>query len=163
MRFIVNNTGEFPLWNLRMHALVKNQHNHIIYDEEIPIASKVNKGETLDASCLINYSCDDTDLDITTEFKWDFFRSKEYHVQWKQDDAKILFSQDKMKGTLTVLCLAQKNLSWENNIRKIEGSAKVPSGIIKEGDVITDCYGTVYLGLVQNGQVVRSLGRWDFT
>lgn len=158
----LNNTGEAAIGNLRVHARAKNQENRLVYENDTLIIYRLAPDEILDAPVMINYGCNDSELDISLNFTWDFFRSKEYHVRWKQDTEKILLSQNKYEKTLTVLGVVKKNLRWENNVAVLEGYARLPSGIIKEGDVITNCSGVVTLGFVRNHQVIRYLGQWDF-
>lgn len=56
----------------------------------------------------------------------------------------ILFSMDKNTRTLTVKKIYNSNLNWENN-EICSGNATLPSGSIKEGDVVVNCNGNLAL------------------
>ena len=55
-----------------------------------------------------------------------------------------LFSIDKNTRTLTVQKIYNSNLNWEDN-EICSGNATLPSGTIKEGDVVVNCNGNVAL------------------
>lgn len=54
------------------------------------------------------------------------------------------FSMDKSTSTLKVQKIYEENLKWDDH-EICSGSALLPSGSIKEGDVIKDCKGNVAL------------------
>ena len=56
----------------------------------------------------------------------------------------VLFSMDKNTRTLTVQKIYNSNLNWEDN-EICSGNAMLPSGSIKEGDVVVNCNGNVAL------------------
>ena len=69
-----------------------------------------------------------------------------------------LFSMDKSARTLTVQKVYEDNLKWDDN-EICSGNATFPSGIIKEGDVITNCNGNVAFRYVPTNTLI---GAFDF-
>jgi hypothetical protein len=56
----------------------------------------------------------------------------------------VLFSMDKNTRTLTVKKIYNSNLNWEDN-EICSGNATLPSGPIREGDVVVNCNGNLAL------------------
>lgn len=68
------------------------------------------------------------------------------------------FSMDKNTRTLTVQNIYENDLNWiENEI--CSGDARLPSGTIKEGDVVTSCRGNVALRHMPTNTL---MGAYDF-
>ena len=61
-----------------------------------------------------------------------------------KSEVPLSLAMDKSSKTLTVQKLYENNLKWEES-EICSGDAMLPSGTIKEGDVITDCNGNVAL------------------
>jgi len=53
-----------------------------------------------------------------------------------------VFTMDKSKNTLKVQKIYEENLKW-NDHEICSGNATLPSGLLKEGDVVKDCEGNV--------------------
>ena len=62
----------------------------------------------------------------------------------KKNNISALFSMDKTNKTLIVQKLYDNNMYWDKT-EICSGEAKLPSGLIKTGDVITECKGNVSL------------------
>jgi len=60
----------------------------------------------------------------------------------KSSNMPAIFTMDKNTRTLKVQKIYESNIRWEDH-EICAGSASLPSGPIKEGDVITDCEGNV--------------------
>ena len=69
-----------------------------------------------------------------------------------------VFSMNKNTRTLTVQKLYEDSLRWEES-EVCSGDAKLPSGQIKEGDVVTNCKGNVALRHVPSNTL---FGGFDF-
>ena len=69
-----------------------------------------------------------------------------------------LFSMDKNTKTLTVQKLFKNDLKWEEH-EICSGNAKLPSGPVKEGDVVTDCKGNLAIRHIPSNKLV---GGFDF-
>ena len=78
----------------------------------------------------------------------------------KKEKTELLasLSMDKNTKTLTVQKIYEGNLKWEDS-EICSGSATLPSGSIKEGDVITKCNGNVSLRHIPTNTI---LGAYDF-
>jgi len=62
----------------------------------------------------------------------------------KASKTPTIFMMDKSTNTLKVQKLYENNLRWDDH-EVCAGSADLPSGLIKEGDVVKDCKGNVAL------------------
>ena len=86
------------------------------------------------------------------------------YVIFERTDAKreeklpVLFSMDKNTRTLTVQKIYNTNLSWEDN-EICSGNAVLPSGSIKEGDVVINCNGNVALRHIPTNTLI---GAYNF-
>ena len=69
-----------------------------------------------------------------------------------------LFSMDKNTKTLKVEKLFKNDLKWEEH-EICSGTAKLPSGQVKEGDIVTDCKGNLALRHIPSNKLV---GGFDF-
>jgi len=69
------------------------------------------------------------------------FDKKEENVEEKP---KAVFSMNKNTKTLTVQKIYENDLKWEEH-EICSGDATLPSGLIKEGDIVTNCKGNVAL------------------
>ena len=69
-----------------------------------------------------------------------------------------IFSMDKSTKTLTVQKIYENDIKWEEH-EICSGSANLPSGLIKKGDMITDCKGNVALRYIPTNTL---LGGFDF-
>lgn len=69
-----------------------------------------------------------------------------------------LFSMDKNTNTLTVKKLYENNLKWEEH-EICSGTAILPRGLVKEGDVITNCRGNLALRHIPSNKL---FGGFDF-
>ena len=81
----------------------------------------------------------------------------------KKEEKKVpkppaLFSMDKNTKTLTVQKLFKNDLKWEEH-EICSGNAKLPSGPVKEGDVVTDCKGNLAIRHIPSNKLV---GGFDF-
>ena len=81
----------------------------------------------------------------------------------KKEESKIpkppvVFSMDKNTKTLTVQKIYESGLKWTDN-EVCSGNAVLPSGVIKEGDVVTKCDGNVALRHVPSNTLI---GGFDF-
>lgn len=65
---------------------------------------------------------------------------------------------DKNSKTLTVQKIYDKEMKWEEN-EVCSGIATLPSGTIREGDVITNCEGNVALRYIPKNIL---FGAYDF-
>lgn len=65
----------------------------------------------------------------------------------------VVFSMDKNTRTLRVQRLYEENLKWEDH-EICAGSAVLPSGPVKEGDVVTNCKGNVALRHIPSNKLV---------
>ncbi len=70
----------------------------------------------------------------------------------------VLFSMDKNTRTLTVQKIYNSNLNWEDN-EICSGNATLPSGTIKEGDVVVNCNGNVALRHIPTNTLI---GAYNF-
>lgn len=75
----------------------------------------------------------------------------------------LFFSQSNETDTLTITDLStyypDKKYYW-SDVEVISGNATLPTGVINEGDVITDCSGMVQL---KSNKFNRLLGTWTFS
>jgi len=71
---------------------------------------------------------------------------------------KAVLSMDKSTKTLVVQKIYEDNLKWEEH-EICSGDARLPSGFIKEGDVVTNCKGNVALRHVPSNTLI---GGFDF-
>jgi hypothetical protein len=62
----------------------------------------------------------------------------------KKPGIPAVFSMDKSTNTLKVQKIYEENIKWDDH-EICSGTASLPSGLIKEGDVIKDCKGNVAL------------------
>ena len=69
-----------------------------------------------------------------------------------------VLTMDKSTKTLTVQKLYENDVKWEEH-EICSGSAKLPSGSIKEGDTVTDCKGNLALRYKPTNTL---LGGFDF-
>ena len=69
-----------------------------------------------------------------------------------------VFSMDKNTNTLRVLKLYEKGLKWDEH-EVCSGDASLPSGVIREGDVVEGCKGNVAIRHVPSN---RLFGGFDF-
>ena len=69
-----------------------------------------------------------------------------------------IFTMDKNTRTLTVQQIYEGDLKW-NEHEICSGNASLPSGVIKEGDVVTNCKGNVALRHIPSNTLV---GGFDF-
>ena len=76
----------------------------------------------------------------------------------KMSRLPTIFSMDKNTRTLTVQKIYEDNLKWEEH-EICSGEANLPSGIIKEGDKVTNCKGNLVLRHVPSNIV---LGGFNF-
>jgi hypothetical protein len=81
----------------------------------------------------------------------------------KKEEKKIpkpqaLFSMDKNTRSLKVQKIYEDNLKWEEH-EICSGSATLPSGPIKEGDIITNCKGNLALRHIPSNTLI---GGYDF-
>lgn len=70
----------------------------------------------------------------------------------------IVLSMDKNTKTLTVQKIYEEGLKWDDN-EICSGTAMLPKGIIKEGDVIKNCDGNVAFRHIPTNKL---LGAYDF-
>ncbi len=68
------------------------------------------------------------------------------------------FSMDKNTRTLTVQKIYDKDIKWEDN-EICSGEAKLPTGVIKEGDVVTNCAGNLAIRHIPSNIL---MGGFDF-
>jgi len=64
-----------------------------------------------------------------------------------------VFSMDKNTSTLKVQKIYDKSLKWEDN-EICSGEAKLPTGTIKEGDVVTNCAGNLAIRHIPSNALV---------
>ena len=83
------------------------------------------------------------------------FDHKEDH---KSPNKPTVFTMDKNTRTLKVQKIYENNIKWGDH-EICAGSASLPSGPIKEGDVITDCEGNVAIRHVPTNTL---FGGFDF-
>jgi hypothetical protein len=76
----------------------------------------------------------------------------------RKAELPIQLKMDKNTRTLTVQKIYEDNLKWEDN-EICAGTANLPLGIIKSGDVITECKGNVALRHVPTNTL---FGGFDF-
>jgi len=81
----------------------------------------------------------------------------------KKEEKKVpkppaLFSMDKNTKTLTVQKLFKNDLKWEEH-EICSGTAELPSGPVKEGDVVTNCKGNLAIRHIPSNKLV---GGFDF-
>ena len=76
----------------------------------------------------------------------------------KTHRSPAIFTMDKNTRTLTVQQIYEDNLKWDEH-EICSGNASLPSGFIKEGDVVTNCKGNVALRHVPSNTLV---GGFDF-
>ena len=81
----------------------------------------------------------------------------------KKEEKKVpkppaLFSMDKNTKTLTVQKLFKNDLKWEEH-EICSGTAELPSGLVKEGDVVTNCKGNLAIRHIPSNKLV---GGFDF-
>ena len=69
-----------------------------------------------------------------------------------------IFTMDKNTRTLTVQEIYEDNLKWDEH-EICSGNASLPTGLIKEGDVVTNCNGNVALRHVPSNILI---GGFDF-
>lgn len=69
-----------------------------------------------------------------------------------------VFSMDKNTRTLKVQKIYEDNLKW-NEHEVCSGAAQLPTGLIKEGDIIKNCKGNVALRHIPSN---RLFGGFDF-
>ena len=69
-----------------------------------------------------------------------------------------LLTMDKSTKTLTVQKLYENDLTWENH-EICSGSADLPRGQVKEGDIITNCRGNIAIRHVPSNTLI---GGFDF-
>ena len=65
-----------------------------------------------------------------------------YFDDKKKAEIPAFFSMDKNTRTLTVQKIHEADLSWDDH-EICSGSAIIPSGLVREGDAITNCSGNV--------------------
>lgn len=70
----------------------------------------------------------------------------------------LVFSMDENTRTLTVQKIYEDSLKWEDN-EICSGNATLPTGEIKEGDVVTNCEGNVALRYIPTNTL---LGGYNF-
>ncbi len=83
------------------------------------------------------------------------FEKEEAH---KFPQPPALFSMDKSTNTLKVQKIYENNLKWEDH-EICSGSAELPRGSIKQGDVVKNCKGNVALRHVPSNTL---LGGYNF-
>jgi hypothetical protein len=71
----------------------------------------------------------------------------------------IVFTMDKNNRTLTVKTIEPTAVNWAS-LKIGPGNATLPSGIIKQGDVITNCSGHLILFYHATNY---KFGEWDFS
>jgi len=76
----------------------------------------------------------------------------------KTQKPQALFSMDKNTRSLKVQKIYEDNLKWEEH-EICSGSATLPSGPIKEGDIITNCKGNLALRHIPSNTLI---GGYDF-
>jgi len=76
----------------------------------------------------------------------------------KKPKMPAIFAMDKTTRSLKVQKLYENNLKWEDH-EVCAGTASLPTGTIKEGDVITDCKGNVALRHMPSNSL---MGGFDF-
>ena len=76
----------------------------------------------------------------------------------KTHRSPAIFTMDKNTKTLTVQQIYEDNLKWDEH-EICSGNASLPSGVIKEGDVVTNRKGNVALRHVPSNTLV---GGFDF-
>ena len=76
----------------------------------------------------------------------------------REEKLPVLFSMDKNTRTLTVQKIYNTNLSWKDN-EICSGNAVLPSGPIKEGDVVINCNGNVALRHIPTNTLI---GAYNF-
>ena len=69
-----------------------------------------------------------------------------------------IFTMDKSTRTLTVQKIYEDNVKWDEH-EICSGNASLPTGSIREGDVVTNCKGNVALRHVPSNTL---LGGFDF-
>ena len=69
-----------------------------------------------------------------------------------------VFSMDKNTRSLTVQKIYDKDVKWEDN-EICSGEAKLPTGVIKEGDVVTNCAGNLAIRHIPSNSLI---GGFDF-
>lgn len=69
-----------------------------------------------------------------------------------------VFAMDKSSKTLTVQKIYEDNIKW-NEHEVCSGDASLPSGVLKEGDVVINCKGNVALRHIPSNTL---LGGFDF-
>jgi hypothetical protein len=84
-----------------------------------------------------------------------YFDKKEEKSTFKPP---VVFSIDKNTKTLKVQKIYENNLKWEDN-EICSGVATLPSGIIKEGDVVKNCEGNIALRHVPSNTL---MGGYNF-
>jgi hypothetical protein len=82
------------------------------------------------------------------------FDKKEEEIQ----RPPFVFSMDENTRTLTVQKIYEDSIKWEDN-EICSGDANLPTGEIKEGDVVTDCEGNVAFRHVPTNTLI---GGYDF-
>ena len=70
----------------------------------------------------------------------------------------FVFSADHSNKTLTVQKLYEDSIKWDEN-EICSGNANIPTGMVKEGDVVTNCQGNVAFRHVPTNTL---MGGFDF-
>jgi hypothetical protein len=76
----------------------------------------------------------------------------------KEETKPILFSMDKTTATLTVQKIYNASLNWGDH-EICSGNANLPSGLIREGDVVHNCSGNVAFRHIPTNTLI---GAYDF-
>ena len=70
----------------------------------------------------------------------------------------VIFSMDKNTRTLTVQKIYDTSFRWEDS-EICSGDATLPSGVIEEGDIVTNCSGNVAFRHIATNTLI---GAYDF-
>ena len=81
-----------------------------------------------------------------------------YFDDKKKTEIPAFFSMDKNTRTLTVQKIHEADLSWDDH-EICSGSAMIPSGLVKEGDAVTNCSGNVAIRHIPRNTI---MGAYNF-